>query len=85
VAGRHDTSTLNYAAGQTVANSCVSGLGYNDHLHLYAERTTHVLLDIVAFVVGSYSALNPRLRASLAVSGAAGPARKAPAWDEQND
>jgi hypothetical protein len=78
------TSTLNYSAGQTVANLCVSGLYYNDVLHLYVERTTHVLLDIVAFVVGSLEAINPAL-SGYQSSSLAGPARKpAPAWYKPN-
>jgi len=57
---RPGTSMLNYTAGQTVANFCVSGL-HLDRIRLYAKSTTHVLLDVVAFAVGSPSDINASL------------------------
>jgi hypothetical protein len=75
-------SALNYLAGQTVANFCVSGLNF-DTLRLYARGTTHVLLDVVAFAVG-YSWRDVRMALEpqpiVPKDGLASPARKAPAW-----
>ena len=79
---RPATSTLNYTAGQTVANFCVSGLGPYDSVLVYARSTTHVLLDVVAFAAGGPENVNRP--AAAAVSGLAAPVRKAPAWFKQN-
>jgi hypothetical protein len=78
---RPGTSTLNYSAGQTVANFCLSGL-HQDTVRLYVKSTTHVLLDVVAFVVGSPSDINDSLEPAPwpDPSSLGGPARKAPAW-----
>ena len=75
---RPGTSALNYSTGQTVANFAVSGLD-SDTVRLYAQRTTHVLLDVVAFAAGSPVDV---FRAPQAVAGVtlAGQARKTPAW-----
>ncbi|HEX8306530.1 MAG TPA: hypothetical protein VF612_16770 [Jatrophihabitans sp.] len=79
---RPGTSTLNYLAGQVVANSCVSGLSSTDTLRVYAQRTTHVLLDVVAFAAGIWSDVRraPEPPPIVPVEDLAGPARKAPAW-----
>jgi hypothetical protein len=75
---RPGTSSLNYLAGQVVANFCVSGLS-SDTVRLYAQTTTHVLLDVVAFAAGSpgdvRSAVQPFTASTLAA-----PVRKSPAW-----
>ncbi|MDQ1740199.1 MAG: hypothetical protein QOE53_1851 [Pseudonocardiales bacterium] len=76
---RPGTSSLNYSAGQVVANFCVSGLSSVDSVRLYAKTTTHVLLDVVAFAAGSPSKVGPMLAAA-GPSSLAGPARKPPAW-----
>jgi hypothetical protein len=75
---RPGTSTLNYPAGQTVANFTVSGLN-SDTVRLYAQRTTHVVLDVVAFAAGSPADV---FRAPQPVPGVhlAGQGRKTPAW-----
>jgi hypothetical protein len=77
---RPATSTLNYSAGQVVANFCVSGLSGVDTLRLYAKATTHVLMDIVAFAAGSASDVNSAVLAAAGPSHPTSPARKAPAW-----
>ena len=79
---RPGTSTLNYLAGQTVANFCVSGLSSMDTLRIYAQRTTHVLLDVVAFAAGIWSDVRraPEPPPIVPVEDLAGPARTAPAW-----
>ncbi len=50
-------STINYLTNQVVANSFMSGVGYRDEnatdvISVYAARTTHIIIDVVAFVVG---------------------------------
>jgi hypothetical protein len=81
---RPGTSTVNYVAGQTVANFCVSGLSSTDTLRVYARSTTHVLLDVVAFAAGSGWKDVRRAPEPPPIVGPeedlAGPARKAPAW-----
>ena len=77
---RPGTSTLNYSTGQTVANFAVSGLSFTDTVQLYATRTTHVLLDVVAFAVGSPSDVNPAVLAAAGPSSLSRPARQAPTW-----
>jgi hypothetical protein len=74
---RPNTSSLNYSAGHSAANFCVSGL-YRDSILLYASTTTHVVLDVVAFAAGRPSDVHREL--VLPPRKLAGPARKAPAW-----
>ncbi|HEX8306529.1 MAG TPA: hypothetical protein VF612_16765 [Jatrophihabitans sp.] len=75
---RPGTSSLNYSAGQVLSNFCVSGL-HDDKVRLYASRTTHVVLDVVAFVVNSSSDINDELlQYPPEFSHQAG--RKPPAW-----
>ena len=76
---RPGTSTLNYSAGQVVSNFCVSGLSGTDTVRVYAQRTTHVVLDVVAFAVGDPSNVNRPLLTTDA-SRLDGPAGKPPAW-----
>ncbi|NYH44119.1 hypothetical protein HNR22_003846 [Micromonospora jinlongensis] len=50
-------SNINYLPNQVVANSFMSGIGYQndnatDVISVYAARTTHIIIDVVAFVVG---------------------------------
>ena len=62
---RPATSTVNFAANAVVANFAVTGVNYsNDTVAIYANRTTHVLLDITAFAVGSYGQINPDILAA---------------------
>jgi hypothetical protein len=81
---RPGTSAVNYVAGQAVGNFCVSGLSETDTLRLYARTTTHVLLDVVAFAVGSGWRDVRRAPEPPPIVGPpedlAGPARKAPTW-----
>lgn len=76
---RPGTSTLNYSAGQVVCNFCVSGLSGLDTVRLYAQRTTHVVLDVVAFAVGNPANVNRPLFTADG-SRQAAPAGKPPAW-----
>ncbi|MBM0278561.1 hypothetical protein [Micromonospora tarensis] len=46
-------STINYLTNQVVANSFMSGIGFDaDFISVYAARTTHIIIDVVAFVIG---------------------------------
>ena len=76
---RPGTSSLNYLADQIVANSCVSGLK-SDTVRLYAQSTTHVVLDVVAFAAGSPDDVRAAIQPFAGASTLAAPARKAPAW-----
>lgn len=77
---RPGTASLNHPADQTVSNFCVSGLSGLDSVRLYAQRTAHVVLDVVAFAAGSPDDVNGPLLARSTASKLAGPARKPPAW-----
>ena len=75
---RPTTSSLNYVAEQTVANFCVSGMA-GDSVRVYSSRTTHVVLDVVAFAAPSRAYVE-RVRKVAAVSSLASPTRQPPAW-----
>lgn len=58
---RPAVSTINFHTNQTLSNSFMSGIGYVvDYISLYASRTTHVIVDVVAFVVGA-GQVNPAI------------------------
>lgn len=66
-------SSLNYATGQNLSNFVFSAAGWQDDnlttlLSVYAHRTTHVILDVVGFVV-SLGAVNPGITAAGQASG----------------
>jgi hypothetical protein len=72
---RPTASAIDYASGQTIANLTVSGLAEfsptaTDTIAIFANVTTHVLLDVAAFAVGSIGQVNPTFLAP-ATSGAA--------------
>jgi len=76
---RPATSTLNYVAGQSVANFCVCGLSSEDTVRVYAQQTAHVVLDVVGFAVGNPTNVHRPLLAPDA-SRLASPAGTPPAW-----
>ncbi|MBM0260364.1 hypothetical protein JNW89_30510, partial [Micromonospora sp. 4G55] len=46
-------STINFQAAQTLSNFFLTGITpLVDHISVHAQKTTHVILDVVAFVVG---------------------------------
>ncbi|MEV0805434.1 hypothetical protein [Micromonospora sp. NPDC050200] len=52
-------STINFQAGQTLSNFFLTGMTpVDDQISVHAQQTTHVILDVVAFVVSSGS-VNP--------------------------
>ncbi len=57
-------SSVNFAAKQTVANFAVTGATFDSDtgsttVSIYCSATTHVILDITAFSVGSADQINP--------------------------
>ncbi len=48
---RPTTSTLNYTVGQTVANGFTLTVGTGNTVQIYVSGATHVLLDVVAFIL----------------------------------
>jgi hypothetical protein len=56
---RPETSSIDCAKGQTIANFVVSGMSVNDTVSIYSSVTTHVLLDITAFNVFNPALVNP--------------------------
>jgi hypothetical protein len=71
---RPTESSINFAAGQTIANLTVSGIAaFNtttDTIAIYASVTTHVILDVTGFTVREFSQVNPAFLAA-AMSGSA--------------
>ncbi|MDO3705562.1 hypothetical protein Q3W71_28225 [Micromonospora sp. C28SCA-DRY-2] len=52
-------STINFQANQTLSNAFFSGVSNNlDLVSVYTLKTTHVIIDVVAFVI-SYGEVNP--------------------------
>ena len=49
--GLGDTSSLNFTAGATVANSGVFALSAEGTLCVYAHETTHMVMDVTAFAL----------------------------------
>lgn len=47
------TSTITFETSQTVTTGFMSGMNWNtDRISVYAHRTTHIIIDVVAFVIG---------------------------------
>ncbi|MEU8083346.1 hypothetical protein AB0B57_06975 [Micromonospora sp. NPDC049101] len=54
-------ASLNYSANQVNSNAFMSGIGWTaDFISIYALQTTHVVIDVTAFVVG-YGRVNPEI------------------------
>ncbi|MBM0234626.1 hypothetical protein JNW91_24055 [Micromonospora sp. STR1_7] len=75
-------STINYLPNQVISNSFMSGVGYDDEytdvISVYAARTTHIIIDVVAFVIG-VGAVNPGIlpfSAGAAARGAESPEQR---------
>lgn len=56
---RPATSSINFGANAVIANFAVTGVSGTDTVSIYSAATTHVLLDITAFAVGSPFQVNP--------------------------
>jgi hypothetical protein len=80
---RPPASSINFSTGQVIANGLVCGLSENDTVQIFSSQTTHVLLDVSAFWVGSALQVSqianaPATRAAGATK--ASPRRQAPSW-----
>ncbi len=61
-----------------MANFAVTGVNFNnDTVSIYANKTTHLLLDVTAFAVGSFNQINPAILASSASDARAASAARA--------
>jgi hypothetical protein len=58
---RPATSSINFTAGEVIANFAVTGTTPADTVWIYSSATSHVLLDITAFNVGSPAQINPAI------------------------
>lgn len=79
---RPATSTVNFTAGQNIANFAVCGLT-DDTVRIFAQQTTRVILDVTGFFAGGPWRVNPAVLplAAAPLSGArAAAARPAPSW-----
>jgi hypothetical protein len=56
---RPATSSINFTAGAIIANFAVTGTSSTDTVSIYSAVTSHVLLDITAFNVGTPAQINP--------------------------
>jgi hypothetical protein len=62
---RPGTSVLNYTANQTLSNLTVTGLAEfsstaTDTIAIFANVTTHLILDVAGFAVGNAGQVNPK-------------------------
>jgi len=76
-------SSINYLAGQSIANGLVCGLSDFDTVRIFSVRTTHVVLDVSAFWVGSAGQIPQEIMMGAAPAMAARsqtPRRSAPSW-----
>jgi hypothetical protein len=62
------TSSINFAKGAVIANFAVTGTSGTDTVSLFSNTTSHVLLDITGFNVGSPSQINPTVLGAAATS-----------------
>jgi hypothetical protein len=65
---RPNASSINFGTGQTIANLTVSGLAAfsqtdTDTIAIFSSATTHVILDVAGFAVGSIGQVNPAFTA----------------------
>jgi hypothetical protein len=51
--GRPDTSSVNFRAGQVIANHAVVPIGADGRLCIYAYSTTHVVVDVMGYYAAS--------------------------------
>ena len=58
---RPATSSINFTAGEVIANFAVTGTTTADTVWIYSSATSHVLLDITAFNVGNPAQINPAI------------------------
>jgi hypothetical protein len=65
---RPATSSINFTAGAVIANFAVTGTSSTDTVSIYSAATSHVLLDITAFNVGSPGQINPAILPASALS-----------------
>ncbi len=58
---RPDTSNLNFAAGQTVANAVTSRVGVGGAVCIYNQSATHLIVDVSGYFASSanFGALDP--------------------------
>lgn len=77
------SSSINYLAGQSIANGLVCGLSDFDTVRIFSVRTTHVVLDVSAFWVGSAGQIPQEILLGSAPAAAArsqAQRRSAPSW-----
>lgn len=65
------TSSINFTKGAIIANFAVTGTSLTDSVSIFSSATSHVLLDITAFNVGSPAQINPAILPSSASAPAA--------------
>ncbi len=58
---RPGTSSINFAARAVIANFAVTGTSSTDTVSIYSAATSHVLLDITAFNVGTLDQIKPAI------------------------
>lgn len=65
---RPPVSSINFNANAVIANFAVTGTSATDTVTIFASTTTHVLLDVTAFAVGSPAQVNPAFMPSGAMT-----------------
>jgi hypothetical protein len=70
---RPKTSSIDFAKGAVIANFAVTGTSITDTVSIFSSATSHVLLDITAFNVGSPAQIKPAI---LPLSASGAPSRQ---------
>jgi hypothetical protein len=65
---RPNMSSINFTTNEVIANFAVTGTSTTDTVSIYSSATSHVLLDITAFNVGSPAQINPAILPPSALS-----------------
>jgi hypothetical protein len=79
-------SSINYVANAVIANFAVTGTSLNDTVSLFSAATTHLILDVTGFAVGSPVQIDPAILSSAGPSAtreriaARAKAGKMPTW-----
>jgi hypothetical protein len=67
---RPSTSSINFVAGQTIANFSLTGMSAGLSIRIFTQSTTYVIFDVTSFAVGSSDFINPAILPTVAAAGA---------------
>jgi hypothetical protein len=78
---RPSTSSINFVAGQTIANFSLTGMSPDVSIRIFTQSTTYVIFDVTSFAVGSVDFVNPDILPAVAAAQIAAPlTAEPPQW-----